>query len=116
MGKVSSKDWEEAQSLARELHVWRRKRVRGSTATIPPSGATPGGSVTVGKRPEAVNFRQHGGVVIAPFVPTIGILSLYGSWEGNVANDPPLVARTGCVSLTKQTTKMEPYNRGSLLS
>lgn len=48
VGKVPTKDWEKAQSLARELHTWRRARVRAAAATGAHSGASRPGSATVG--------------------------------------------------------------------
>ena len=35
VGKVDNKNWQAAVALAKELHVWRRERVRGSQAPQP---------------------------------------------------------------------------------
>lgn len=43
VGKVATKDWATAVSLAKELHAWRRERVRRSSSSHPRSSSAPNG-------------------------------------------------------------------------
>ena len=58
VGKVPNKDWEEASSLAKELHAWRRQRLRESQPSQPPPSSSPSTPTTLSRAAAAVGGGQ----------------------------------------------------------